>query len=171
MSAIIFEPTRVSKLRRGFIARDVTTGIEGMVICVAVDICGSMQVCIQPPADKPNSPAPDVRWIDEQTCEYVGDGEAARFTVTEEIGEWDFGDPVRDTLSGLTGLISEFQLCRDGCITACITPKSDGGANSPQRGWVGVGRLQRITDKPRVVVTPNVDTGPCDPRPGSGRKL
>lgn len=171
MSAIVFEPTRVSKLRRGFTVRDVTTGITGMLICVANEISGSQQVAIQPPAEKPNSAAPDVRWIDEQTCEYVDDGAVARFGITEDIGEWDFGDPVRDTVSGLVGIITEFQLCRDGCITARIVPKSDGGANSPQPAWLSITRLQRTSDIPRAEVAADTNTGACDVRPGSGRRI
>lgn len=171
MSAIVFEPTRVSKLRRGFIARDVTTGIVGMVICVSVEIAGSMQIAIQPPAEKPEGPAPEVRWIDEQTCEYVSDGEVSRFGITEELGEWDFGDPVRDAISGLVGIITEFQLCRDGCILARTVPKSDGGADSPQPAWLSITRLQRVTDVPRAEVKPDKNTGACAPRPGSGRRI
>lgn len=171
MSAIVFEPTRVNKLRRGHIARDVTTGIVGMVVGIVVDIAGSVQVCLQPAVEKPTDKAPDPRWIDEQACEFERDAEASRFSYAEPLGEWDFGDPVRDTITGLSGLLSEFQLCRNGCILACITPKTDGGANSPQTGWVSIARLQRITDKPRVEVIPNVESGPCDVRPGSGRRI
>lgn len=171
MSAIIFEPTRVSKLRRGYIAKDITTGIVGMVICVSVEISGSMQIALQPEAEKENGSAPEVRWIDEQTCEHVADGQVARFGITEDIGEWDFGDPVRDAISGLSGIITEFQLCRDGCILARVVPKSDGGANSPQPAWLSITRLQRITDVPRAEVKPDTGTGACDTRPGSGRRI
>lgn len=171
MSAIIFEPTRTTKLRRGHIARDVTTGIVGMVVGVAVEIAGSVQVCLQPAAEKPTDKAPEHRWIDEQACEFERDAEAVRFDYAEPLGEWDFGDPVRDTITGASGLISEFQLCRNGCILACISPKTDHGANSPQPVWVSIARLQRVTDKPRVEVVPNADSGPCDVRPGSGRRI
>lgn len=171
MSAIVFEPTRVSKLRRGMIAKDITTGIVGMVVSISLDIAGSSQVCLQPMADKPNDKAPDTRWIDEQTAEYESDGELARFDYAEPVGEWDFGDPVRDRLSGASGLISEFQLCRDGCVFASIVPKTDYAANSPQSVSVSIARLQRITDAPRAEVKANPDSGPCDPRPGSGRRI
>lgn len=171
MSSVHFEPTRTSKLVRGHNARDVTTGIVGMVIAISPMIDGSVQVCLQPAAEKPTDKAPDPRWVDEQACEYIDDGEVARFSYAEKIGEWDFGDPVRDSITGASGIISEFQLCRNGCILACVSPKTDGGANSPQPAWVSISRLQRITDKPRVDVIPNVDSGPCDVRPGSGRQI
>lgn len=171
MSSVHFEPTRVSKLVRGFNARDVTTGIVGMVISISPMIDGSVQVCLQPPVEKPTDKAPDPRWVDEQAAEYVDDGEVARFAYAEPIGEWDFGDPVRDTITGATGIISEFQLCRNGCILACISPKSDGGANSPQPAWVSISRLQRVLEAPRVEVARNEESGSCDVRPGSGRKI
>lgn len=171
MSAILFEPTRVSKLRRGFNARDVTTGIAGMVVAIVASIDGSIQVCLQPAAEKPNDKAPDTRWIDEQAAEFIDEGRADAFTYAEPLGEWDHGDPVRDTISGGSGIIAEFQLCRNGCILAWVVPKTDGGANSPQPFWVSITRLQRITDAPRAEVKPDRDSGSCDVRPGSGRKI
>lgn len=171
MTEIIFEPTATSKLRRGHIARDVTTGIVGMVSSISITIDGSVLISLQPAAALPSDKAPDLRWIDEQACEHVNEGEVARFDYRENIGGWKFGDAVADKVSGACGIITEFQLCRNGCVLACITPETDWSDSSPQPTWVSVTRLQTTDELDAVEVTPDKQSGSCDVRPGSGRKI
>lgn len=73
------------KHQLGCEARDIVTGLEGVITSRTEYLNGCVRYCIQPRAVD-NKPAHEVEWVDEQQIEVIGDGVRTRLLPAQVAG-------------------------------------------------------------------------------------
>lgn len=138
----MFEPTKISGLRRGMMAREIAGGREGIIGAICLMMNGSVMVEIRPSAKEGEAEPPKSIWVDEKAAVMVAEHMVEKFTYADQLLPHRNGDVIEDIVSGLRGTITQMSLWLNGCVTCEVTPRTDYATNSPQPVWLDQHRLK-----------------------------
>lgn len=62
------------EIKLGMKARDIVTGLEGIITARTEFLNGCVRYIIQPPMNKKDNSVPNESWFDQQQIEIIGDG-------------------------------------------------------------------------------------------------
>lgn len=105
------------------------TGLVGKVSQVAQHIYSQDRYCVQPPYNSERALMPSAHFIDGASLKLNAKSELATIHRYKK-GEVELGDIVLDTLTEMTGKVTERSLCLNGCYRLKITYKGVGPENS-----------------------------------------
>ena len=84
--------------------------------------------------------------------------------------EFEFGDIIKDTVTGFTGIFTGFSTYSTGCAQLFLTPKVQDDGKYPEGSWIDIDRL-KVVKKDTSGIKPNMRSGGLssrDPAPKSG---
>ena len=84
--------------------------------------------------------------------------------------EFEFGDVLRDTITGFTGIFTGFSTYMTGCAQLFLTPKMVKDGEYPDGSWIDIDRLEAVK-KDASGIKPNMRSGGLssrDPAPKRG---
>jgi hypothetical protein len=103
-----------SEGRLGVMARDVVTGLEGIVACKTEMLNGNVQLGIQPKGK--GDKIEEAHFIDWHTLEVIGEGIADKVPPIDRSPTIKLGQRVFDRVSGMTGIAVERTTFLNGCV-------------------------------------------------------
>lgn len=166
----MFEPTKISGLRRGHKAKTISSGIVGMVGGICQMMNGSVQIEIRPLPGEGATEAPKSVWVDEQEAVFVEQYMEEQFRYADTMRDLKMGDVVCCSVSGFEGTITQIVLYINGCISCEVTPRTDYATNSPQPAWMDQHRLKLVGES-RLPPTHNPKGGAPEMRGDRGRHV
>lgn len=126
----------------GHRAKDVVSGLIGIVVHIAEPMTGMRQFAIQPEGD--GSTIPDAYGVDENMLDFVDDGVAGRSILPTEF-KYDFGQEVRDITCGQVGTITNKVKYLNGCVRYGVIPKATDN-KSPETFYTDEARLEIVSE-------------------------
>ncbi|KKM63662.1 hypothetical protein LCGC14_1509220 [marine sediment metagenome] len=74
-----------AKFEVGSEVKDVVTGVEGIVMCVAFWLFGCTRYAIQMSMDPKTREVPEIQWVDEPQIKLIYDPVVFRPTMVEQV--------------------------------------------------------------------------------------
>ncbi|MEN3238639.1 hypothetical protein PUR29_34935 [Methylobacterium ajmalii] len=143
-------------LQIGVRARDITTGLTGLLTMRALTLDGVIQYTIQPMGD--GEKIPEGWTIDEHSLEVVDAGIIAKVTPEATNVSVRLGQEVTDKISGVVGITTRRITYINGCVQFAVQPKVDKDGKMPEAIYLDHGRLvashQAVEAKPPSTTRP-----------------
>ncbi len=143
-------------LQLGVRARDITTGLTGLLTMRALTLDGVVQYTIQPMGD--GEKIPEGWTIDEHSLEVVDAGIIAKVTPEATNVSVRLGQEVTDKISGVVGITTRRVTYINGCVHFAVQPKVDKDGKMPEAIYLDHGRLvashQAVEAKPPSTTRP-----------------
>jgi hypothetical protein len=147
-----------NRIKLGMMAKDIATGLTGVVTRRVDQLSGNTQFVLQPAGD--GKTAPDGHQIDHQQLEKVDNGYMDRVIEVTEPTKLRLGQKLRDMVSGHEGIATSKHTFMNGCEFFNVAgPKRDQDKDSLEY-FLNVKQLELVDDgvlpklNPKKVVRP-----------------
>ena len=148
----------------GVKARDLVTGLEGILTARADLLQGSRQWAIQPPADPESKDVPKAVYTDEVSLETLDAGIRDRIPPRTPLAVFRLGEEVLDKMTGFQGFVAEQVQYQNGCVSYALVGRRLDRDGAPQVITVDCTRVERVG---KGHTTPEIAAAPPERPPVS----
>lgn len=141
----------------GLTYRDRVSGFVGVAFCRTDYMNGTIQIGVNPGVDDKGK-LQDREFFDYQrmeryihTTDVAADLQRRDLDDTEGFNAFDFGDKVKDDVTGLEGIVTARAVHIIGCVQVCIQPQAIKDGVPAEAQWFDWKRLRKV-DAPPVEV-------------------
>ena len=147
-----------NEITLGCIAKDLSTGFQGVVINKTYFLNGNIQYSLQPPVKEAGGDIPSAYAIDYHTVEYVSEGISAKVPIVTQFPEIELGNLVEDSVSGFRGVATMQTQYLNGCFAFHVVARMN-GRGEVKEDWESANRLVVISDGVRGVESVSLNDG------------
>ena len=147
---------------RGVKAKDLITGLEGIITARADLLQGSRQWAIQPAPTGDDKEPPKAHFIDEVSLQVTDAGISDIIPAETDKAIFKLGEEVTDKMTGFKGYIVEKVTYLNGCVHYAVSSKD---LTKEGKTVSETFDCTRLTSKGKGFMTPDIEKAPASAPP------